>query len=893
MAAQPTMVIPSLPWSFVQGPPITEYCNQRRLNIRQRLQLLRQVCEAVEHAHRRGIIHRDLKPSNVLVPEIDGRAVPKVIDFGIAKALGEKLSDATIYTHFSQLLGTPAYMSPEQAGLGVVDVDTRSDVYSLGVLLYELLTGNTPFDRETLQRAGYDEMRRIIREDQPRRPSTSVSTLTAEACTTAAQERSSDPQHLGVTLRGELDCVVMKALEKDREQRYESAKALEADIDRYLNNEIVAARPPSNWYRVRKFTQRNRALVASVTGVFIALSLGATVATVGFVKAESRLAEVTREQENNRVLIQLLSDMYPKPWGMKMLGRNHTVYDSIEEISPTLEERLRNHPTVEIEVRRIFADAYRAAVEFDKARPHWNRALELAIEQKQYRTVAFIHAFLADEVGWNHYEPLDYAELLQHAERAIEICASLQIEPDWLKVAWFSKSRCQLMISPAHKAEAEEAMRMCLRIAEMDGTQDSLVRWNLGLVLMHLGDHRLDDAETEFRIALDSSGTTMRKVTALEALGRCLCRKGDISGAIDHFEQAWELCHADDDLQHEPRTFKIGVRLVKTLFADGQVRAAFDQLSQIQDKLTGELAPPESLLECQILEGWLYHQLENYPAAREAFYESETIASRNMPETHEMVACSHTFLGMTLEALGRDEEAAASFQKAIPIAQPFVDTPFVGAQPYWMYGRSILGSAGDTQELNKALDTGRRGIDFLGGWPRTWLLPAFHHVIAGVQIRLGDRQGAVNSLKEGLEKAEEPQATWRAYEEPPTTRRDLEVMLAELYLMNPDEARNAIDVYREGVNQRMKLKDDDHIQVALAQLRLGEVFVRLGDSRAAEQPLKDAYKKLEPHSDVVNHLRSRAAAGLVKVYQALGMPDSEAEWRSKAETLDAAIEHNE
>jgi serine/threonine protein kinase/dipeptidyl aminopeptidase/acylaminoacyl peptidase len=266
---------------LVQGLPITDYCDQQRMDIRQRLQLFCKVCEAVEHAHRKGIIHRDLKPSNVLVPEFDGRPVPKVIDFGISKALGEKLSDATVYTHFSQLVGTPAYMSPEQAGMGVIDVDTRSDVYSLGVLMYELLTGRTPFDRNTLRQAGYDEIRRVIREVEPARPSKRVSTLDAEAFSTLAHARRSDARKLRLTLRGELDWLVAKALEKDRDRRYESPNALAEDVRRFLSNRPIFARPPSSAYRIRKFVQRNKArllpaaLAAGVLVVGMTLSLSA------------------------------------------------------------------------------------------------------------------------------------------------------------------------------------------------------------------------------------------------------------------------------------------------------------------------------------------------------------------------------------------------------------------------------------------------------------------------------------------------------------------------------------------------------------------------------------------------------------------------------------------
>lgn len=279
---------PYFAMELVGGVPITQFCDDNRLPSRQRLELFVAVCQAVQHAHQKGVIHRDIKPSNVLVALHDGVPVPKVIDFGIAKAIGERLTDKTLFTNFAQMIGTPTYMSPEQAQIGGLDIDTRSDIYSLGVLLYELLTGTTPFDKERLRTASFDEIRRIIREEEPLKPSSRISTL-GQAASTISTQRSSDPHKLTRLFRHELDWIVMKALDKDRNRRFESASTFAADVQRYLKNEPVLACPPSSLYRFRKFARRNKiAMLLAISAILVLVLLVCTLSVTTWL--------VTREQ---------------------------------------------------------------------------------------------------------------------------------------------------------------------------------------------------------------------------------------------------------------------------------------------------------------------------------------------------------------------------------------------------------------------------------------------------------------------------------------------------------------------------------------------------------------------------------------------------------------------
>ncbi|HTE89133.1 MAG TPA: serine/threonine-protein kinase, partial [Terriglobales bacterium] len=358
---------------LVRGVKITEYCNQHSLTTEDRLRLFVQVCQAVQHAHQRGIIHRDIKPSNILVTQsLEGVAMPMVIDFGVAKATtDQRLTDKTVFTAFEMLIGTPAYMSPEQAALSSVDVDTRTDIYSLGVLLYELLTSSTPFETGELLKAGLDEIRRVIREQEPIRPSTRLSKMAEADLTTVAQQRRSEPPRLIHTIRGDLDWIAMKALEKDRTRRYETANGLALDVKRFLENEPVSARPPSKLYKFQKTVRRNRLL-------FIGIGVIATLLVVSLIVVSASLAHERQSQHEAKQVKQFLEEMFEGLDPNFVNGRDTALLRVIlDKAAARVGKELTNQPGVEAELRSVIGTAYERTGQYPQAEEMQRAALKL------------------------------------------------------------------------------------------------------------------------------------------------------------------------------------------------------------------------------------------------------------------------------------------------------------------------------------------------------------------------------------------------------------------------------------------------------------------------------------------------------------------------------------
>ena len=376
---------------LVRGIKITDYCDQHHLTTSERLKLFSQVCHAIQHAHQKGIIHRDIKPSNILVTVNDGVAVPKVIDFGIAKATLGRLTDRTVFTAFEQFIGTPAYMSPEQAEMTSLDIDTRSDIYSLGVLLYELLTGHTPFEAKALMQAGLDEMRRHIREVEPPRPSARLSTLEKATLSTAAERRHTDAPKLINLIRGDLDWIVMRCLDKDRTRRYETATSLAQDLQRHLGHEPIVARPVSAAYRFRKLVRRNRLAFAGAGAIAGVLVLGVVVTTWQAIRASRAEGSAKREAEranseaaiaqavNDFLVTDLLRQADSREQANDKVAPNPDlkVREALDRAGEKVGARFENQPLTDAAVRSAIGSAYGGVGDYAKAAIHHERALQL------------------------------------------------------------------------------------------------------------------------------------------------------------------------------------------------------------------------------------------------------------------------------------------------------------------------------------------------------------------------------------------------------------------------------------------------------------------------------------------------------------------------------------
>jgi len=541
---------------LVRGVRITDFCDENKLSTADRLKLFIQVCQAIQHAHQKGVIHRDIKPSNVLVTINDGVPVPKVIDFGIAKATQGRLTDQTLFTAFEQFVGTPAYMSPEQAVMTSLDIDTRSDINSLGVLLYELLTGKTPFDAKELFAAGLDEMRRTIREKEPPRPSTRLGTMAADALTTTAKQHHTDAPKLIHLLRGDLDWIVMKSLDKDRARRYETANGLAMDIERHLHDEPVIARPPSALYRLQKSVRRNKLSFAAGTALAVMLLIGVTVSTLEAIRAtraereQVLLRQIAQsKKEKSDQTARLLKDMLKSVDPSVALGRDATM---LQEILGATAERvskgLKDQPEVAAELQSVIGNTYLALGDLTKAEAMHREALRLR-KNLFGETNEFVAASLYDLAN-----VLQERKLMAEAEamhrKALAMRRTL-FGDEHPEVANSLTSLADVLLTSDKLDEADsiqhEALRIQMKLSHEARPEVVTSLENLGQILGRRG--KLDEAEAVEQEALAMSKALWgsKNPEAATLLGRL----GSVSLGKGHPAEAEKLSAETVEMRRE------------------------------------------------------------------------------------------------------------------------------------------------------------------------------------------------------------------------------------------------------------------------------------------------------------------------------------------------------
>lgn len=653
---------------YVAGLPITTYCDQHRFSTRERLELFIRVCEGVQHAHQKAIIHRDLKPSNILVSEVDGRAMPKIIDFGVAKALTQRLTAETLFTRVGALVGTPEYMSPEQALSSGEDIDTRTDVYSLGIILYELLAGVPPLE---LRKIAFDEFLRRLREDEPPKPSTRIRTQEPATSSELARKRQSEPVTLARLMRGDLDSIALKALEKDRSRRYGSPSDFGADIERYLRNEAVQAVPPSLGYRARKFCRRNRGALITVCAFALVLMVAAGVSIRQSIRAnrEAAVAEAVKDFLQNDVLAQASAatqsgaSVKPDP--------DLKVRTALDRAAVRMAGKFTRQPEVEASVRDTIGQTYTDLGLYPEARSQFERALALwrqVLDQNDPKTLRTMSQLgrLANLQG-------RYPEAEALLKEALDGQRRL-LGPGHRDTLYSMNYLAAVYDSEGKYPEVESLQTQILDISRrvLGLEHPDTLEYMRSLAWVYLRERKHAQAETVYRQALE----TVRRILGPEhplalsitgELATVYLREEKHAEAEALFNEDLEIMRRVLGPEH-PNTLaamnNLGL-VYKEQAKYAQAEAVFRQLLDLDSRVVGA-EHPSTLLAMTNL-GYVYIGAGKYAEAEEVLTRTEAIHRRLLGPEHPNTLLSMHHLANAYAARGKYAAADALFNQALEI----------------------------------------------------------------------------------------------------------------------------------------------------------------------------------------------------------------------------------
>jgi eukaryotic-like serine/threonine-protein kinase len=606
--------VPYFVMEYVAGVPITVGCDKHRLSTRERLELFIQVCDGVQHAHQKAIIHRDLKPSNILVAEVDNKLAPKIIDFGVAKALTQQLSAQTMYTRAGSLVGTPEYMSPEQASSAGEDIDTRTDVYSLGIIFYELLAGAPPLE---LGKVALEEFLRRLREDEPQKPSTKITKGDLTTSTEVAQKRRTEPQELAKQLQGELDSIALKALEKERSRRYASASEFAADIRRYLNNEPVLAVPPSLAYRARKFSRRHRAGLLMLTAFALVLVAAAAISIWQGIVARRQRDRADAEAATAKAVNEFLQDDLLSQADPTKQGGSDSAPDPdikartlLDRAAARVSKRFADQPLVESEIQDTIAHAYQGLGLYAEAEQHLHRAYELSAAHQGPDAPRTLDLLMALSGALNTIGK--YSDAAATAKTAFE-AETRTLGPEDPKTVVAMQNLGALYLYTNQLAEAEPLLKNALEIQTRRNGYDNKDTLNTSdsLAQLYIEESRYDEASAVLAKGLASYRRMFgpdHPFTAREmfGLGKVLQGKGDYAEAEKMFAEALAIDQRTRGKRH-PDTLRTAVRLGWTLSDEGKFDEGIHLLENTASDLRETVGPDKyRTLICELYLGVAY-----------------------------------------------------------------------------------------------------------------------------------------------------------------------------------------------------------------------------------------------------------------------------------------------